>query len=266
MTALEYVSASALSLTLAGNTGIGPFLTLFAVGVVEKYDPTLLHMEGWVEKILASWPGLVVFGALTVLEFVGKCVPVVDEVIDSALVFVQPILSVIGSSASFGLFAPGTTPDDGGGRRLAENDDAGDDDGSSGLLTFLKVMLCVFGVGLTLLVHLGKMVVRLMSEGCCTGCITVVEETWVVTSIVLCIFIVPIAIGTALLLFVAAGLGFKSWLKKRKEKKAAATAAEGTRGAGEAEEGGPARSEDEERGGEAPLTTAKDTKKEPLLP
>eukprot|EP00584_Thalassiosira_punctigera_P006473 CAMPEP_0172535998 /NCGR_PEP_ID=MMETSP1067-20121228/7833_1 /TAXON_ID=265564 ORGANISM="Thalassiosira punctigera, Strain Tpunct2005C2" /NCGR_SAMPLE_ID=MMETSP1067 /ASSEMBLY_ACC=CAM_ASM_000444 /LENGTH=52 /DNA_ID=CAMNT_0013320987 /DNA_START=120 /DNA_END=275 /DNA_ORIENTATION=+ len=52
MAPLQYISTSALSLTLSGNTGVAPFLTLFLVGVIEKSDPTLLYMDGWVEKII----------------------------------------------------------------------------------------------------------------------------------------------------------------------------------------------------------------------
>lgn len=44
---------------------------------------------------MSSWPGLTMWGLLTVLEFVGKCVPVVDQMVDSVEVFVVPwIVSV----------------------------------------------------------------------------------------------------------------------------------------------------------------------------
>lgn len=267
-TALQYVSASALSLTLSGNTGIGPFLTLFVVGAVEKYDPTLLHMDGWVEQILASWPGLAAFGVLMVLEFVGKCVPVVDEVIDGALVFVMPLLSALGSSASFGLFAPegeDAPEEDAPGRRLEGEEE------SSVFLTCLKIVLVGMGIGLSLLVHLGKMLVRLMGEGCCTPCITVAEEVWVVVSVTLCIVFVPIAIGAALVLLVTAGMGFRSWWKKRQEKRDAA-AAGATATTATAEGTGGTKSKDEEEGkAEATQSTGapsapKEELQEPLLP
>lgn len=228
MGALQYISTSALSLTLSGNTGVAPFLTLFLVGVIEKSDPTLLYMDGWVEKIIASWPGIVVFGILTVLEFVGKCVPVVDEIIDSAMAFVVPIFSVMGSLASHGLFtAPASASegphginDDGTRRRLEKEED----NGKNGVLTFLQVVLSTVGVVLALLVHLCKMLLRLVGEGCCTCCITTAEIMWVGFSVTICIFIVPIAIGAAILLGVAAGFGFKSWWEKRQKKKAGAEA------------------------------------------
>ena len=78
---LDYLSSSAVSLTVAGNTGISPFLTLFLLGIIERSEPTLLNMDSKMEDILASLPGVGVLGLLTALEFIGKCVPVIDEMI-----------------------------------------------------------------------------------------------------------------------------------------------------------------------------------------
>lgn len=289
MGALQYVATSALSLTLSGNTGVAPFLTLFVVGVIEKSDPTLLYMDGWVEKVIASWPGLVVFGILTVLEFVGKCVPVVDEIIDSAMAFVVPIFSVMGSLASHGLFtAPASASEgphesdngDGSRRRL----EGGEENNGNGFLIFLQVILSTIGIFLALLVHLCKMLLRLMGEGCCTCCITISEITWVLVSVTICIFIVPIAIGAAILLGIAAGFGFKSWWEKRQKKKAEAEAAVDGAGGGSANthpkgERKESKSGDEEASAEPSMNpeymkeasiptgeTPQDEKLEPLLP
>ena len=84
MGALDYLTTTALSMTVSGNTGVAPFTTLFITGFIERMDPDLLAMEGWTEKVLASWWSLAVFGVLTVLEFIGKCVPIIDEIIDEA--------------------------------------------------------------------------------------------------------------------------------------------------------------------------------------
>mmetsp|Transcript_38997 Transcript_38997/g.81623 ORF Transcript_38997/g.81623 Transcript_38997/m.81623 type:complete len:304 (+) Transcript_38997:226-1137(+) len=234
MEALQYVSTSALSLTLAGNTGVAPFLTLFLVGIIEKSDPSLLHMDGWIEKVIASWPGLVMFGGLTILEFVGKCVPVVDEIIDSAMAFVVPIFSVMGSLASHGLFTAPASPItevgesqvDVDGRRLEGGEDNSNGSKSNAFLTFLQVVLSTVGVFLALFVHLCKMLLRLVGEGCCTPCITTAEIIWVMCSVTICIFVVPIAIGVAMLLCIAAGFGFKSWWEKRQKKKTAESASD----------------------------------------
>ena len=58
--ALDYLTSSAVSLTISGNTGISPFLTLLLLGIIEKSDPTLLKMDGWIEPVLSSWFSIVV--------------------------------------------------------------------------------------------------------------------------------------------------------------------------------------------------------------
>ena len=65
MGALDYLSSSAVSLTVAGNTGISPFLTLLMLGIIEKADPELLNMDGFMEKILSNWLGIAVLSILT---------------------------------------------------------------------------------------------------------------------------------------------------------------------------------------------------------
>ena len=62
---MDYLSSSAVSLTVAGNTGISPFLTLLLLGVVERADPDLLNMDGFIEKVLSSWIGISVLSVLT---------------------------------------------------------------------------------------------------------------------------------------------------------------------------------------------------------
>ena len=56
--------------------------------------------------------------------------------------------------------------------------------------------------------------------------------------VTLCIYIVPIAIGAAALLLVAAGFGFRSWWKKRQEKRTAPEAGGDAAGEGADEEQG----------------------------
>lgn len=114
-------------------------------------------------------------------------------------------------------------------RRLAEK---------SGWLVFLQVMLCFVGIIVTILVHLFKLFMRVIGEGCCTCCITSVEYAWTVTSVIITILIVPLAIATAIILIIASGVGFKKnvWDKrieksrieeeKAKAAEAAAAAAE----------------------------------------
>lgn len=233
MGALQYISASALSVTLGGNSGVAPFLTLFIVGIIERVDPNQLNMEEWVSKAVASWPSIAVLGALTIVEFIAKCVPCVDAVYESSMVFVAPILSVFGSVSAFGLF--NAVPEEQTRTLYAQynmtdahfhNDNIGEFNDhrrlaeKSGGLVFLQVMLCFVGVIVAILVHLFKLLMRVIGEGCCTCCITSVEYTWTVTSVIITILIVPIAIVTAIILIVAAGVGFKKKvLDKRMERR-----------------------------------------------
>ena len=97
------IKAISTSFTVAGNVGISPFLTLFLLGIIERLDSNLLNMNSGMEYMLSSVVGLTLLGILTILEFVGKCVPVIDELIDSVEVFVVPALSVLGTLATMGL-------------------------------------------------------------------------------------------------------------------------------------------------------------------
>ena len=204
MGAFDYLTTTALSMTVSGNTGVAPFTTLFIVGFLERMDPDLLAMEGWTATVLSSWWSLAIFGVLTVLELIGKCIPIIDEIIDSIEIFIVPVLSILGSLATFGLFTLAQEPDDHDhGDTRSRELSAGDN-----FLTFVKVFLCVFGIVLALLVHLFKMLIRLLGEGCLTCCITTIEYTWITISLFLAIFIKPIAIIVAIILLGSAGYGF----------------------------------------------------------
>lgn len=205
-------------------------------------------MEDWVSKAVASWPSIAVLGALTIVEFVAKCVPCVDAVYESSMVFIAPILSVFGSVSAFGLFNDVVPQEEeeqsrtlsyaaynynnltdtnyldeameevNNHRRLAQK---------SGWLVFLQVILCTVGVIIAILVHLFKLLMRVIGEGCCTCCITSVEYTWTVSTVIITILIVPVAIATAIILIIAAGVGFKKKVldERREEEKANAAVA-----------------------------------------
>jgi hypothetical protein len=156
MAFFDWLSTTALSIIFSGNTGVSPFMSLFLIGLLEKTNPDLLQMDGTIEWILSSWFTIVIWAMLMVLEFVGKCIPVVDEVIDSAMTFVVPIFSIMGSLATFGLFNAvnnGENLEDEGRRRLTI---------ASAALTFLQIVLIGVGIVLALCMHGIKMLVRLI--------------------------------------------------------------------------------------------------------
>ena len=240
MEAIQYISASALSITLGGNAGVAPFLTLFLVGIIERIDPSLLNMEEWVSKAVASWPSVSILGALTIVEFVAKCVPCVDAVYESSMTFVAPILSVFGSMSAFGLFNVAEVEESrmlytehnynmtedyfSDAHIMRESDYHRKLTQKSDGLIILQVILCFVGVIIAILVHLFQLLMRVIGEGCCTCCITSIEYTWTITSVIVTILIVPIAIVTAIILIIAALVGFKKkvWDERMEEKRKAA--------------------------------------------
>ena len=92
---------------------------------------------------------------MTILEYVGKCVPVLDQAVDSIEVFVVPVVSALGSLAAFGSFDSGDADDNGGNggderrgrRRLGA---------TTGVAVFFRVVLVLFGALLALSVHFFK--------------------------------------------------------------------------------------------------------------
>lgn len=243
----DYISSSALSLVVSGNTGISPFLTLLILGLVEMGNPELLNMGETMEMALASWWSIGILGLLTAGETVGKCIPAIDEMIDSAEVFVVPVISVLASLATMGLLpVPGGSSNadsgqgqtfdvmgllgvdgDGGDYRLLQEDDTVavtiEDDSNGfgeGFITFTQVCLVIFGIGLSLMIHFFKMLVRvsslMCSGGCCQPCITVMEFSLVIFGVVLSIFAPIFAIVACIVLLIAAGYVIRVKFCKKK--------------------------------------------------
>lgn len=88
----KFVANTAFSLTLSGNSGISPFLTMFLIGVAGKVQPEYLNLDETMEKIMTSWPSICFWTVATILESVGKCVPVIDQMMDSFEAFIVPVL------------------------------------------------------------------------------------------------------------------------------------------------------------------------------
>ena len=251
----DYISSSAVSLVVSGNIGISPFMTLFVLGIVEIQNPELLHMGKSLEVALASWWSIGILGMLTVGETIGKCIPAIDELIDSAETCIVPIISVVASLATLGIFdslLPDVDGDgDGGGRTGVSNHDGtiqggepldvlewldldgGDDNEFDGVyrllqedvevsdgndtmndfgerfLTVTKIFLVIIGIGVSLLIHMLKMLVRVSSlvctGGCCQPCVTIIEIMLVVFGILLSIAAPIFAIGACCMVLIGAG-------------------------------------------------------------
>lgn len=222
---LQAVTASATAFVVSGNSGVSPMLTMFAVGVIENVNPDLLNMNGALDALLASPWALAFTGALTVAELVGKCVPVLDEVIDAAMTFMIPVVSVVGTLSTFGLWdLPSSQEMDGDYDEAAEQgaDQDGDEQRrrlsvASGMLWIFKSFLLFAGVGLALSMHAVKMLIRLFGEGWATGCLAVSEALWVSFTITLVLFIRPLAIVVGSFIVMVGVFNGARILRKRSE-------------------------------------------------
>ncbi|KAL9180612.1 hypothetical protein ACHAXT_011065 [Thalassiosira profunda] len=212
---------TALSLTLSGNSGISPFLTMFLIGIAAKVQPEYLPLDETMDKLMTSWPSLSFWSIMTILESIGKCVPVIDEIVDSVEVFVVPFLSTLGSFSAFGSFDSGDGSEQGGNsnRNLRGLSTVSTSSIATGAMKFLQVILVFFGIVLALSIHFCKMLLRLMGEGCLTQIITIVEATTVCTSVLISIFVRQFAIFAAACLVLAAAYGAKRKYDKWQEKK-----------------------------------------------
>ena len=159
------VANAAFSLTLNGNTGLSPFLTMAILGMASRASPEDLPLGDTMAKVLGSIPALGFWTGMTILEYVGKCVPVLDQIVDSIEVFVVPVISALGSLAAFGSFDYGDGSADGNGG----NNDGGDErrrerrlGATSGVAVFFRVVLVLFGAMLALSMHFFKV----RSAGC----------------------------------------------------------------------------------------------------
>jgi hypothetical protein len=237
----DYISSAAVSLTMAGNTGISPFLTLLLLGVIEMAKPELLNMGETMELLLASWWSIAILALLAIGEMVGKCIPAVDEVVDSAEVFVVPAFSILATMATMGLLPvpEGTQSDAGQGqsidvigmfngtdgyRNLKEDfgQDLATNDFGEGFMTFTMICLVGIGIGLSLAVHFFKMLVRtsslVCSGGCCQPCITLIEYILVIVGVVSAVLAPAFAIVACVALLVAAGYIIHVMCRKKKER------------------------------------------------
>jgi len=206
----QQVAATATSYVVAGNSGICSFLTLFLMGCIERYDEGILNMSGTSGMLLSSTPSLCILAFLTVLEFIAMCVPVVDEITDSAMMFVVPIVSFLGVVGTLGLY---TVEDeyfnDDNQRLLAV------EEGS--LLNAWRIFVVVTGLGLALTMHLFKMLVRLIGLGWFTSFLTIIEFFWCFTTLLLAIFVRTTAIAFASTILLAATWHWRRRLTTSKE-------------------------------------------------
>ena len=176
----DLLQSLAISTVCAGNAGITPFLSLFTLSAL-----------GWGGAVNTSdWLSAPsTFGALlvlTVIEFLAKCVPALDSVVDNAMTFVVPFVSCISVLANM----PEQLESEG--RRLFEEFPY------FNWLLVAQFFLLSFGALLAIVVHLTKILVRLAGVGWLTSTLTVIESVFVAVTTVTAVYIRPFCVVFAL--------------------------------------------------------------------
>ncbi|KAL7449283.1 hypothetical protein ACHAXS_000196 [Conticribra weissflogii] len=217
---MDIITSTAFSLTLSGNSGISPFLTMFLIGVTERISPDQFNMGATMDKIMSSWPSLLLWSALTILEYVGKCVPVIDQIMDGVEAFIVPLLtqkSTLATSSTFGAY--GSNSDNNNSEDNDENERSlsSANSLSSGIKTFFQIIIIFIGILLALSLHFFKMLIRLLGVGCLTQFLTVVEATIVIAGVLISVFVRKFAVFFAGCMLLAAGYNAKRRYEKWEE-------------------------------------------------
>jgi len=97
---MELLAAVCIGLGLSAAGGLRVFVPLLIAGIAQRLD--LVHLApalAWT----SSWTALAVLGALSIMEGVGYCVPIVDHALDAVS---APAGWLAGALLSIGLVAP----------------------------------------------------------------------------------------------------------------------------------------------------------------
>jgi len=96
MDGYEITFALLMGFSLAATCGLRAFLPLFIIGLGAKAGMiTLGSGFDW----MMSYPALICFGSATVLEILADKIPAVDNLLDSAGIFVRPAAGALAASS-----------------------------------------------------------------------------------------------------------------------------------------------------------------------
>lgn len=177
---------------LAAACGLRAFLPLFVVSLAAHYDLLTLNPSfNWLD----STPAIIALGVAVVLEILSDKIPVVDNFLDSAAIYIKPIAAAIITAGLVSQFDP----------------------------WLAAVLGLITGGSTAALVHLGKAGVRMASTAVTAGTgnifLSVGEDIFAFLGSIFAIF-APIAAG---ILAVAAVVLLCRFIKRRLERKRAAT-------------------------------------------
>ena len=215
----DLISSAAITTTVAGNIGVDPFLTMFLVGMMDKLGSGNFDqlVPDDLKDYISHDGALSFWGIMSILEIIGKCIPVVDEMIDSVEVFIVPVLSVLGTLSTFGLYTTTmeSSPDNRDIRELEEEDS----NVAESAVRVAQGFMVAIGAVLALSIHLIKMLIRLVGEGWLTQILTVVEVVFCSTTITIAVYVKEFAIFIAVIFLIAMVYSVRKRYKKYKEDK-----------------------------------------------
>eukprot|EP00569_Conticribra_weissflogii_P017075 CAMPEP_0171390988 /NCGR_PEP_ID=MMETSP0880-20121228/947_1 /TAXON_ID=67004 /ORGANISM="Thalassiosira weissflogii, Strain CCMP1336" /LENGTH=264 /DNA_ID=CAMNT_0011903527 /DNA_START=193 /DNA_END=987 /DNA_ORIENTATION=+ len=207
---------------------------MLLIGIAERLSPDRFHMSDVMENVVSSWPSLCLWTILTVLEYVGKCVPVIDQIVDGVEAFIVPVLSTLATSSTFGTYGSNDNYNENDNGNNSNNNiyNEGNNNNnennernltsthslSTVIQTFFQITIIFTGILLALSLHFFKMLVRLLGVGCLTPFLTVVEATTVVTGVLISVFVRKLAIVFAGCMLLAAGYNAKRRYEKWEER------------------------------------------------
>lgn len=214
----------ALSFTVSGNSGISPFLTLLTLLAVNRVNPYFLNMKDYLQPVAEHWLTLLTMTGLTFIELIAKCIPCIDELVDSIVLFIIPFVSVASTLCTFGMYSESneSTENISNYEREYYYNNIDDNvqnfynenryqnlryrqltvDFNVSALVIIQIISIILGIGLSICLHLFKMVVRLMGEGCLTCSITILEYIFVIFTLITTIWMHEVAlfVGTGFII------------------------------------------------------------------
>ena len=222
----DLVSNAAITTTIAGNIGVDPFLTVLLVGLIDKFSSsdTAQLVPNDLQAYISSSGAISFWSIVSVLEMIGKCIPVLDEIIDSVEVFVVPAMSILGTLSTFGLYEDDWLNDtllegEDGDRRLDESSEDEENGISTSTIRVMQVFVVMLGVGLALSIHLLKILIRLIGQGWLTQLLTVLEIAFCVTTVTISVFVKQFALFMAISFLILMVYSLSKRWKKCKEVK-----------------------------------------------
>lgn len=174
--AYQTVTQYALSLVLSQQSGVRAFLPTFLVSLLSLVRPDIVELSGtmsWLKHPASAS----ISGILAAAEMAASMIPGIENIVQSVMTFVHPIMGVVNAVAP----------------------NLGD------ATAYTQGPMAVFGGSQALILHLIKLLLRVLGLGFLGPCIACIEHTIVFAAVPLAIFFGSLAIALAACFLLALG-------------------------------------------------------------